>query len=713
MSFDYSSLPPSYYSSPSSTFPTTTTAAAPSAPHKSSKTRSKPRDHNLIDPEGAASIISTSSSTSKHRKHKSKHHHHKSSSSTTTTDSSKSKSKKKPKKKKKDHSSSSSSSSSEDESNSNNNSNNMSNTFSMQSVSSSLSSIANSHRAQLAATALVSGLVVGGTILGYQSSKRRIKTQMLKESISNNGSYHESEEGDMERSVDLSHFLAHSTTPSSVGGNGSIPYNPPPYTLSPSSTSTPISNNAPSRSTPSTVQPKSITDAESTALAKHAQSLASKQKPIPEELILEQLSRTHSFLGTQGLRTIRSSFVIIVGLGGVGSWCATMLVRSGIGRVRLIDFDQVTLSSLNRHAVATLEDVGTPKVLAMKKRLQAVAPWVEVEACVELWSEKDGKRLLDGEPDWVVDAIDNIDTKVDLLAYCHGQGIPVISSMGAGCKSDPTRILIGDISETTEDPLSKSTRRRLRQRGIPTGITVVYSTEKPGPGKANLLPLSETSPQEDPSELSVLENFRVRILPVLGTMPATFGLAAANHVLCKLAEYPLEYLPSQTRFRPQFYGQVINQLVAVESRIRNNLPGLKVPVSEADAGYILEEVFGGKSVISGLGNRLHLVRWYSPEATYKTRFEDGSTITNNNNTSSEPVNERETKLRLQKVGVGIDGAIFLKLSDLVVMTKEEVKIHEKRVLIGGEDPAVVWGRDVQETVEKKWAVERAFSKWRD
>ncbi|KAK6504306.1 hypothetical protein TWF506_002510 [Arthrobotrys conoides] len=692
MSFDYSSLPPSYYST------TTSLATTPSAPHKSSKTRSKDRDRT-IDPEGASSV-----SSSKDRKHhKSSSSKHKSSSKDKDSSSSRSKDKDKDKdkKKKSKHHKKDKEKDRKDPSSSESEADDMSNSFSMQSVGSSLSSLATSHRAQLAATALVSGLVVGGTILGYQNSKRRIRTQMLKESLS----HLSDEEGDeaMERSVDLSHFLAHSTTPSSTFNSSTS--HPPPYTLSPTSnttTSTAIPRNSEHQSTS-----RPITDAESTVLAKRAQSLAAKNKPIPEELILEQLSRNHSFLGTQGLRTIRSSFVVIVGLGGVGSWCATMLVRSGIGRVRLIDFDQVTLSSLNRHAVATLEDVGTPKVLAMKKRLEAVAPWVEIEACVELWTEKDAKRLLDGEPDWVIDAIDNIDTKVDLLAYCHGQGIPVISSMGAGCKSDPTRILIGDISETTEDPLSKSTRRKLRQRGIPTGITVVYSTEKPGPGKAQLLPLAEDEHTKGSvSELGVLENFRVRILPVLGTMPATFGLAAANHVLCKLAEYPLEYLPGQTRFRPQFYGQVVNQLVAVESRIRNNLPGLKVPVSEADAGYIVEEIFGGKSVISGLGNRLQLVRWYSPIGS---RFDDGTT----GETTNGEVNEKEIKNRMQKVGVGVDGAIFLKLSDLVVMTKEEVKIHEKRVLVGGESPVTVWGQEVQDLVEKKWKQERAFSQWRD
>ncbi|KAF3126316.1 hypothetical protein TWF569_000586 [Orbilia oligospora] len=672
MSFDYSSLPPSYYSTTSLAATSTTT---PSAPHKSSKTRSKDRDRS-IDPEGASSV---SSKDRKHHKSSSKHKSSTdskdpSSSSSRSKDKGKDKDKKKKSKhhKKKDRkNSSSSSSSSEPEVD------NMSNSFSMQSMGSSLSSLASSHRAQLAATALVSGLVVGGTILGYQNSKRRVRTQMLKESIS----HISDDEGDeaMERSVDLSHFLAHSATPSSTFN--STTSHPPPYTLS--STSNPTISTTIPRNSEHQSTPRSITDAESAVLAKRAQSLAAKNKPIPEELILEQLSRNHSFLGTQGLRTIRSSFVVIVGLGGVGSWCATI------------------------HAVATLEDVGTPKVLAMKKRLEAVAPWVEIEACVELWTEKDAKRLLDGEPDWVVDAIDNIDTKVDLLAYCHGQKIPVISSMGAGCKSDPTRILIGDISETTEDPLSKSTRRKLRQRGIPTGITVVYSTEKPGPGKAQLLPLAEDEHEKGSvSELGVLENFRVRILPVLGTMPATFGLAAANHVLCKLAEYPLEYLPGQTRFRPQFYGQVVNQLVAVESRIRDNLPGLKVPVSEADAGYIVEEIFGGKSVISGLGNRLQLVRWYSPIGS---RFDDGTT---GEYTNGE-VDEKEIKKRMQKVGVGIDGAIFIKLSDLVVMTKEEVKIHEKRVLIGGESPVTVWGQEVQDLVEKKWKQERAFSQWRD
>ncbi|KAK6342995.1 hypothetical protein TWF718_008373 [Orbilia javanica] len=222
MSFDYNSLPPSYYS-----YSTITSPTSSSAPHKSSKTRSKDRDRS-IDPEGA-------SVSSKDRKHKSSSSKHKSSKDKDRKDRDKDKDKdKKDKKKKskhhkKDRGGEHSSSSDLDD---------MSNSFSMQSVGSSLSSLASSHRAQLAATALVSGLVVGGTILGYQNSKRRIKTQMLKDSISNL-SDHEGEEA-MERSVDLSYptfspiqLLPHpiSTPPSLVLRHTPSPQ--PPISLSP------------------------------------------------------------------------------------------------------------------------------------------------------------------------------------------------------------------------------------------------------------------------------------------------------------------------------------------------------------------------------------------------------------------------------------------------------------------------------------------------
>jgi tRNA threonylcarbamoyladenosine dehydratase len=187
------------------------------------------------------------------------------------------------------------------------------------------------------------------------------------------------------------------------------------------------------------------------------------------------------------------------------------------GRIRVIDFDQVTLSSLNRHASATLATVGTPKAISLCSFLETVSPFVVFEPVVELWTNETADKLLDGNPDYIIDCIDNLSTKIDLLAYCHKRKLRVISSMGSGCKSDPTRVQIGDISDTIEDPLSRSTRRGLRAKGIEKGIQVVFSTEKPSAESAKLLPLPEEEFQKGGvDELSTLPNFRVRILPVVG-----------------------------------------------------------------------------------------------------------------------------------------------------------------------------------------------------
>jgi tRNA threonylcarbamoyladenosine dehydratase len=190
----------------------------------------------------------------------------------------------------------------------------------------------------------------------------------------------------------------------------------------------------------------------------------------------------------------------------------------GVGRIRVIDFDQVTLSSLNRHASAILSAVGTPKAISLCSFLKSIAPFITYEPIVDLWTLETAESLLFGNPDYIIDAIDNIDTKIDLLSYCHQNGLKVISSMGSGCKSDPTRVQIGDISETIEDPLSRSTRRGLRLKGIEKGVQVVFSTEKPTKETAKLLPLSEEEFEKGKvDELSSLPNFRVRILPVVGT----------------------------------------------------------------------------------------------------------------------------------------------------------------------------------------------------
>ncbi|KAK9493000.1 hypothetical protein V1508DRAFT_417064 [Lipomyces doorenjongii] len=385
-------------------------------------------------------------------------------------------------------------------------------------------------------------------------------------------------------------------------------------------------------------------------------------------LIDEQLARNRVFLGSEGLQKVRDAFVIVVGCGGVGSWIVTMLVRSGIGKLRIVDFDQVTLSSLNRHACATLEDVGTPKVESLRKYLNKVAPWVEIEAKVELWNKHNAGRLLEGGPVYVVDAIDNIDTKVDLLEYCYKNGLQVVSAMGAGCKADPTRIQIDDISGSAEDPLARATRRRLRLKGIITGITVVFSSEKPGPEKATLLPLDEeVFKQGKVDELSVLQDFRARILPVLGTMPGMFGLAITTHILTHIGGYPVEeYIVGRNRTKT--YCSVLHSLAGQKMRLEGSQ---KLPLDAEDVGYLVEEVFRGRSVVSreSGGNRITLTKW---------RSEDEWTVQN-----------------------------------VVLMTKEEAKMHEVLVLKGGENVEDVYPQAVLDLVKRRFEEEKAYSRFRE
>ena len=190
-------------------------------------------------------------------------------------------------------------------------------------------------------------------------------------------------------------------------------------------------------------------------------------KKWDEALLREQLARNYSFLGEEGMDKLRKASVTVVGAGGVGSWAALMLLRSGVGKIRIIDFDQVSLSSLNRHACATLADVGRPKVLCCADYFAKIAPWIEVEPIVDVFKAETAQELLSGDPTWIVDAIDNIDAKVLLLKTCYEMNVRVFACMGAGGKADPSRVQISDISDTYEDPLAASVRRRLRMQGIP------------------------------------------------------------------------------------------------------------------------------------------------------------------------------------------------------------------------------------------------------
>ena len=173
----------------------------------------------------------------------------------------------------------------------------------------------------------------------------------------------------------------------------------------------------------------------------------------------------------------------------MGSHCAHMLCRSGIGKLRLIDFDQVTLSSLNRHAVATMEDVGTSKAITMKQRLHNIVPWCQIESFSEMFVMSEAERLLSGKPDIVLDCIDDVNTKAELIAYCINNNIPVLTSMGAGGKSDPTRMRIAPLCDCINDPLAQKIKWKLKKYQIaPEDVMSVFSVEKP---VCELLPLAD------------------------------------------------------------------------------------------------------------------------------------------------------------------------------------------------------------------------------
>lgn len=215
------------------------------------------------------------------------------------------------------------------------------------------------------------------------------------------------------------------------------------------------------------------------------------KREYPEEIRRELTSRVETFFGTEGFQKLQKSYVVVVGVGGVGSHCANMLVRSGIGRIRIIDFDQISLSSLNRHALADLGDVGFPKTEALKKKLLSVVPWCDIDAITEMFKIDDAERLIlsSGLPSYVIDCIDDVNSKSELLSFCRQNNLRVITSMGAGGKADPTRLRIAPLSECINDPLAAKIKWKLKKMEVSAeDVMSIFSVEKP---MCTLLPLDE------------------------------------------------------------------------------------------------------------------------------------------------------------------------------------------------------------------------------
>ena len=389
----------------------------------------------------------------------------------------------------------------------------------------------------------------------------------------------------------------------------------------------------------------------------------------------EQLSRHRAFFGDVSEDAIERAFVVVVGVGGVGSHAAHLISRAGVSRLRLIDFDNVSLSSLNRHATANRADVGTPKVTALAAAIREYMPRCRVEAVQRIFEGKFASELLldaDGasKPDFVLDCIDDVETKAALLAFCVARNIRVVSSLGAGGKSDPTRLCLGDLNEVRKDPLGVALRMQLRKTAplygatalraalggggdnidstnsskeerssggvMMTGITCVYSTELT---RVKLLPLElDAAAGDKPQDFGALAGFRSRVLPVLGPVPSAFGICLASYVLCELAGKPIE-LPRRiepvppgavTKLLKQFsawtqqrYGSLHYALNAAYAAAEANeppsssyfkRPSLSLVLSSEEAEFLIDEAWHSRSPVSKerLGTRgvsLQLCRW--------------------------------------------------------------------------------------------------------
>jgi tRNA A37 threonylcarbamoyladenosine dehydratase len=232
------------------------------------------------------------------------------------------------------------------------------------------------------------------------------------------------------------------------------------------------------------------------------------------------LERTELLLGEEKLNTLRRAHVLVVGLGGVGAYAAEMIARAGVGRLTIADADVVSASNINRQLVALHSTVGRAKAGILAERLRDINPGIELTV-VERYIRDEGTwELLDAARyDYVVDAIDTLSPKAALIKGALDRGLPLVSSMGAGAKTDPAKLEITDIGASHHCPLAHMLRKRLHKWGIHTGFWAVFSPEPIRPGA--MVECDETNKKSNVGTISY--------------MPAVFGCGCASVVVRGLA----------------------------------------------------------------------------------------------------------------------------------------------------------------------------------
>lgn len=246
---------------------------------------------------------------------------------------------------------------------------------------------------------------------------------------------------------------------------------------------------------------------------------------------MDRFKRTAQLLGGEKFNQLQQRSVTVVGLGAVGGYAIEGLVRAGIQSLKIVDFDTVQTSNINRQLIAMESTLGRSKAEVLRERILDINPNCVVESLPIFAGEETLDQILTPKPDLLIDAIDSLNPKTQLLHGTYVRNIPTISSMGAALRTDPTMIKTGDIFDTSNCPLAKHLRKRLRRREVGKGIDCVYSTEK--------VNFDYTPPEEDSTVGETPYSERGRSRNVLGSLPTItgiFGLTIANLAIFRLTQ---------------------------------------------------------------------------------------------------------------------------------------------------------------------------------
>ncbi len=239
---------------------------------------------------------------------------------------------------------------------------------------------------------------------------------------------------------------------------------------------------------------------------------------------MHRFVRTELLLGREAMERLRAAHVAVVGMGAVGSFAVEALARAGVGHLRLVDFDTVHLSNLNRQLYALESTLDQPKVELAARRVRDINPACEVEPLARFVDRAVAREVVAPPIGWVIDAIDSLGPKVELIVAAVEAGVPIVSAMGAARKTDPLGVRIGDVFTSNTCPLARFVRRRLKKRGIATGVRCVYSEEPPLEGTLG----------EAGADGSLERGRQRQPLGSLSCVTGMFGLVAARDVIAQI-----------------------------------------------------------------------------------------------------------------------------------------------------------------------------------